>query len=247
MAVSQAKQIEFIKEIGPIAQAECKKRGYGNAQIWTCIAQACDESAYGTSQRMRNSNAYFGIKANDYWIKQAKYGGLVYDSRTKECYDGKTYTSINALFRAYRNMEDSVADYFDLLEYNRYKQCLNTTTVRDCITCIKAGGYATSPTYINTICNFYNAHKQLIEMYRTEGSNMPNHLQQRRILKKGMEGSDVIVMQQKLIEKGYSVGKTGADGKFGPATLAALRKFQADKGIVVDGICGPVTWSKLEN
>lgn len=245
MAVSQAKQIEFIKEIGPIAQAECKKRGYNNALIWTCIAQACDESAYGTSQRMRNSNAYFGIKANDYWIKQAKYGGLVYDSKTKECYDGKTHTTIYAVFRAYRSMEDSVADYFDLLNYNRYKSTLTKTTVRECITCIKAGGYATAPDYVNTICNFYNKHKQLIEMYRVDETNMPQHLQERRILKKGMEGSDVIIMQKKLIEHGYFVGKTGTDGKFGPATLSALKKFQADKGIVVDGICGPVTWNKL--
>ena len=245
MAVSQAKQIDFIKEIGPIAQAEAKKRGRNNAVLWTCIAQACDESAYGTSKRMRNSHAYFGIKANQYWIDQAKYGGLVYDSKTKECYDGKSYTSINALFRAYRNMEDSVADYFDLLEYNRYKQCLNATTVRDCITCIKAGGYSTAPNYVDTICEFYTNHKQLIEMYRTEGSNMPNHLQNRRVLKKGMEGSDAIVMQQKLIEHGYSVGKTGADGIFGTNTYNALKKFQKDSGIVVDGICGPVTWSRL--
>ena len=97
---TKAQQIAFIKEIGPLALKVCKDRGYGNAQIWTCIAQACNESAFGTSQRMRRSNAYFGIKANKYWIDQAKYGGLVYDSGTKECYDGKTYVSINAYFRA---------------------------------------------------------------------------------------------------------------------------------------------------
>ena len=91
----------------------------------------------------------------------------------------------------------------------------------------------------------YNAHKQLIEMYRVDESNMPSVLQKRRILKKGMDGSDVIIMQQRLVELGYSVGKTGCDGKFGPATYTALKKFQADKGIVVDGICGPVTWNKL--
>ena len=82
-------------------------------------------------------------------------------------YDGKTYVSINACFRAYRCMEDSVRDYFDLLEYNRYKSCLTKTNVKDCITAIKAGGYATAPDYINTIHNnFYLTNKDLIESYR---------------------------------------------------------------------------------
>lgn len=167
---TKARQIAFIKEIGPLALKVCKERGYGNAQIWTCIAQACNESGFGTSQRMRRSNAYFGIKANKYWIDQAKYGGLVYDSGTKECYDGKTYVGINACFRAYRNMEDSVRDYFDLLEYNRYKSCLTKTNVKDCITAIKVGGYATAPDYINTIHNnFYLTNKELIESYRVTG------------------------------------------------------------------------------
>lgn len=165
MAVTRIQQINFIKEIAPIALEVCKRRGYGNAQVWCCIAQACDESAYGTSKRMRNSNAYFGIKANKYWIDQAKYGGLVYNSKTKECYDGKNYTDISACFRAYRCMKDSVEDYFDLLNYNRYKASLKATTVKDAITLIKKGGYATAPSYVDTICNFYLAHKDLIESY----------------------------------------------------------------------------------
>jgi peptidoglycan hydrolase-like protein with peptidoglycan-binding domain len=32
-------------------------------------------------------------------------------------------------------------------------------------------------------------------------------------------------MQEKLIELGYSVGIDGADGEFGPNTLAAVIKF----------------------
>lgn len=169
MAVSEQQKISFITKIGPMAVSEARKRGLGNAQIWTCIAQACDESGYGTSKLMSKANAYFGIKANEYWIKQAKYGGLVFNSKTDECYDGRTYTQITAGFRAYRCMEDSVSDYFDLLSYSRYKASLNTKTVRDCITCIKNGGYATAPNYINTICNFYEAHKSLIESFNIEG------------------------------------------------------------------------------
>ena len=149
----------FIDTIAPIAVKVCKERGYGNAQAWTCVAQACCESAYGTATIMKNANAFFGIKASSGWVKAAKYGGKVYNSATKECYDGKTYTNIKACFRAYNNMEDSVRDYFDLIECARYKASLTKGTVLEAITCIKNGGYATSPVYISTINTIFENNK----------------------------------------------------------------------------------------
>lgn len=156
---------KFFATIGPLAVQVCKERGYGNAQAWTCMAQAACESAYGTSKIMANANAYFGIKASASWVKKATYGGLVYNSKTQECYDGKTYTNITACFRAYKSMLDSVRDYFDLMEASRYKASLKAENVNDCITLIKKGGYATSPTYISTINNIYVSYKELIEAH----------------------------------------------------------------------------------
>lgn len=161
---------KFIDTITPIAVKVCKERGYGNAQAWTCVAQACCESAYGTSSIMKNANAFFGIKASSGWVKAAKYGGKVYNAATKECYDGKTYTNINACFRAYNNMEDSVRDYFDLIEGNRYKASLTKNTVLEAITCIKQGGYATSPVYINTINTIFENNKAAITKYAVTGT-----------------------------------------------------------------------------
>lgn len=65
-------------------------------------------------------------------------------------------------------------------------------------------------------------------------------------LKKGDKGEAVKTMQTMLIACGYDCGSTGADGDFGKNTEAALRAFQKDKGLTVDGIYGPVSKTALE-
>ena len=64
-------------------------------------------------------------------------------------------------------------------------------------------------------------------------------------LRKGAKGTYVTTMQNLLIAKGFTLPMFGADGDFGKETLAALKDFQADAGIAVDGICGPMTWGEL--
>lgn len=64
-------------------------------------------------------------------------------------------------------------------------------------------------------------------------------------LRYGANSLDVKAMQQYLIALGYSCGANGADGKFGTATHRALLRFQKDKGVYADGVCGPVTWTAL--
>ena len=48
-----------------------------------------------------------------------------------------------------------------------------------------------------------------------------------------------------LEQAGYSVGTYGIDGDFGKDTLAAVKAFQQDRGLKVDGIVGPKTWAAL--
>lgn len=67
----------------------------------------------------------------------------------------------------------------------------------------------------------------------------------RRTVYCGMKNKDVEYLQKRLIAKGYDVGRFGADGVFGSNTLTALRIFQADNGLIPDGVCGPKTWNKL--
>ncbi|ELP92317.1 hypothetical protein EIN_122280 [Entamoeba invadens IP1] len=53
-------------------------------------------------------------------------------------------------------------------------------------------------------------------------------------------------VQTMLIVLGYSCGSNGADGQMGPSTKAAIKQFQSDYGLAVDGIAGPQTIAKLE-
>ena len=61
--------------------------------------------------------------------------------------------------------------------------------------------------------------------------------------KYGSRGSEVAQIQQRLNELGYNAGK--ADGIFGSNTLNAVKAFQKDQGLAVDGIAGPNTLKAL--
>lgn len=66
------------------------------------------------------------------------------------------------------------------------------------------------------------------------------------ILKSGSVGEYVVEAQKKLIEAGYDLGNSGADGKFGAKTAAAVKAFQKVSGLKADGIIGKDTWAALD-
>ena len=57
-----------------------------------------------------------------------------------------------------------------------------------------------------------------------------------RVLKNGCEGNDVKEMQSGLIRLGYDLGRWGADGDFGDQTEMAVKQFQSDHGLTVNGM-----------
>ena len=70
------------------------------------------------------------------------------------------------------------------------------------------------------------------------------------VLKKGAKGEAVKAMQLLLIGYGYKMISTSgkvyaADGSFGGATELAVKAYQEDNKLTVDGSCGRATWSKL--
>lgn len=64
-----------------------------------------------------------------------------------------------------------------------------------------------------------------------------------RLMRRGMVGWDVSVLQFLLARRGVATG--GIDGVFGWGTKRAVRRYQARVGLHVDGIVGPVTRKAL--
>lgn len=63
-------------------------------------------------------------------------------------------------------------------------------------------------------------------------------------IRSGQTGSRVRLLQRALISLKYLKGS--ADGKFGPATLAAVKAYQKAAGLSVDGVAGKKTLAALE-
>lgn len=58
-----------------------------------------------------------------------------------------------------------------------------------------------------------------------------------------MKGPDILLVQQRLVSLGYFPGVI--DGVYKPKTIAAVKQFQLDRGLKVNGIVGRKTWLKL--
>lgn len=83
------------------------------------------------------------------------------------------------------------------------------------------------------IANFYNNDKKEGELMLT------------RTLRHGDSGDDVRLVQEFLKARGYYTGPV--DGKFGPGQgfQSAVKAFQKDQGLAVDGVIGPATRTRV--
>ena len=141
---------DFINSIAPIVVSVCNRKEKKILPS-VCIAQACQETGYGTTEAMTKANGYFGIKVGK---KAIHYGtawkGKSYSTKTHEYYDGKTAEKKTDSFRVYDTIEEAVEDYYDLLTNNsRFTKAVNEKDPNKCIQYIVNGGYATHPNYIS--------------------------------------------------------------------------------------------------
>jgi hypothetical protein len=59
------------------------------------------------------------------------------------------------------------------------------------------------------------------------------------VLGRGSNGSDVRIWQRQMARRTWHIA---VDGVFGPQSARVARRFQAEKGLRVDGLVGPRTW-----
>lgn len=144
--MANAQIAQFINTIGPIIAAEAKKRGYKICS--TVIAQAIIESRYGQSSLASKYHNYFGIKCGKQWLADGKPS---VNMKTKEEYKPGTLTTINDYFRVYSNMHAGVSGYYDFIAAKRYANLKTAINYLQYAEFLKADGYATSSTYVNTL------------------------------------------------------------------------------------------------
>lgn len=80
----------------------------------------------------------------------------------------------------------------------------------------------------------------------SSSSSTNNNSSSYTMLKRGDHGDAVKNLQERLITLGYSCGGLGADGDYGLATENAVRNFQRDNKLTMDGIAGPNTLSAID-
>ena len=158
--MATATQIKsFIEEIAPLCQSAYKIVGKVKPSV--AIGMACVESAYGTAGSCKH-HSYFGQKVGTGRTATKYWNGKFFTSKTKEEYTIGTHTTIKAAFRAYNSMQECVLNYYELLNTSLYSRVKATSDYREQMQQIKACGYMTSSTEVNsvlTIISKYNLTK----------------------------------------------------------------------------------------
>lgn len=212
----------FIEMIAPLAQKAY--RTLGKVKPSVCIGMACIESAYGTSQIMKKHNAYFGQKVGTGKTAVKYWSMKFFTSSTKEEYTLGQHTTIRAAFRAYDSAEQSVFNYYELLNTSLYSKVLATSNYREQMQQIKACGYMTSSTEVNSVIS-------IIEKYNlTKYDVMDNpYTLTSDTLKRGDRGDSVKWLQFQLNANGAGLD---IDGIFGPKTEEAVTNYKKAKGLL---------------
>lgn len=220
---------QFFDKIKPLVIRDM--RGTGILASMTA-AQAVIESNKGNSSLTQKGNNLFGIKG--------KYNGQSVNMLTTEYYNG-VKKRVYADFRKYPSWLESINDHSAMFNrLSRYENLRNCQDYEESCVNIKKDGYATSPSYAQTLINTIKSNKLWMWDYEVLKNYAPTKL---RTVKVGSDGGGVYLLQELLVNAGYKIDK---DGQFGGQTDYAVRKYQETNGLTVDGICGQKTWKRLK-
>lgn len=213
----------FLQTLKPLVLKDMQNSG-----IFASLtaAQAFIESNKGNSGLTTRANNLFGMKG--------QYNGQSVSMKTTEYYNGVKTTIVDN-FRKYPSWQESINDHSGL--FNRSRRYENLRGEQDylkaCIN-VKNDGYATSPTYTQTLTNIIKTYKLDIWDYEVIRLYPVINL---RTVKNGSKGGGVRLLHEKL--------NIVIDGIFDTITEYAVKKFQREHGLVIDGIVGNKTWTEL--
>ena len=149
---------DIVKRVGELCTADMKNTGILAS---VSAAQFILESGYGKSVLAQMANNCFGMKCSlsgNTWSGSSWDGTSEYTKETKEYVNGE-YVTVTAAFRAYPNVEASIADHSAYLlgakkgEALRYAGLKGEKDYKKAVQIIKDGGYATAPDYVNKVCS----------------------------------------------------------------------------------------------
>lgn len=226
-------EADVIAKVGALLTADQKKSGILAS---VSMAQFILESGYGKSELAVNANNVFGMKeslSGNTWGGSVWDGSSVYTKMTSE-WDGEKYVTVTADFRKYPDVETSIADHSAYLlgavngKKKRYEGLKGCTDYRKAVEIIKAGGYATSPDYVEKLCD-------IIEKWGLTKWDVPSMPAED---KKGMTNANCPFLVKVSIPDlnirkgaGTNTGKTGRYTGVGVFTVVEVRQGKgSEKG-----------------
>lgn len=187
------------------------------------ISQAILESGWGSSALSRRANNLFGIKASSSWK------GKRITMQTTEWFNDQRQV-VNAEFRAYDSLNESIEDHNKLLSNSRYKPVRECVDYKEACRKIYECGYATDPGYPAKLIKIIEENK----LYEFDSAPVLNETAVSSV-------SDKILKFQQMCNK---LGIKDSEGKalvedniLGPRTRSCITKLPTlklgSKGLAV--------------
>ena len=136
---------EFIDAIAKAANKYAPK--YGIAVVSPVIAQACLESAYGTTNKAKHNN-FFGLKYRK--DRLTCHSGYFKDGSKEQRADGTYYPVVDNWY-AFDSLDSGVEGYFQYINVERYSNLKGVTDPYKYLELLRADGYATSLNYVKNV------------------------------------------------------------------------------------------------
>jgi len=137
-------------------------------------------------------------------------------------------------------------DYARLMNISRYKPVREAKNYLEATEQVVACGYATSPTYRDSLRKIIEQYK-LYELDNKYEFNFRGENMKLEVLKRGSRGNQVLWLQE-ILEIEYGFENEGEfDGIYGVLTENQVKAYQSANRLLVDGVVGKATTIALIN